>query len=48
MDPDATLAELIDAAIAGDWRSLEDHAENLAEWLKTGGFAPADPRKGER
>lgn len=43
MDPNATLARIIEAAIAGDAETLREAAGDLAEWLERGGFAPADP-----
>jgi hypothetical protein len=45
MDPDKALADIIDAAVAGDPFMLSEHASDLALWLKRGGFAPSDPRK---
>jgi hypothetical protein len=44
MNPDATLANLIDAAVAGDAEEVKDYAGILSDWLKGGGFAPLDPR----
>jgi hypothetical protein len=44
MNPDATLANLIDAAIAGDAEEVKDYAGILSDWLKGGGLAPRDPR----
>ncbi len=43
-DPDACLQRLIDAAIAGDHAEILEAAEDLATWLKRGGFNPKDPR----
>jgi hypothetical protein len=40
MDPDAALQAIIEAALTGDWRELEDATESLSEWLKVGGYAP--------
>ncbi len=47
MDPDATLNELIEAAVNGDTAMLRDAADDLVLWLKRGGFTPADPRAGK-
>jgi hypothetical protein len=47
MDPNATLRELIEAAVRGDWESMLEAANDLAEWIDKGGFPPADPRKKE-
>ncbi len=44
MDPNATLARIIDAAVAGDADELRDAANDLAVWLTKGGFAPDEPR----
>lgn len=46
MDPDACLARLIEAAADGDADELLYAAEDLAEWLRKGGFAPSNPVKG--
>ncbi len=40
MDPNACLALFIDAASNGDVESMEEHYENLVEWIKKGGFPP--------
>ena len=44
MDPNATLAKLLDAFRDNDreasWAAIED----LQDWLARGGFMPADPR----
>ena len=44
MDPDACLARLLDAAVAGDAEAFANAAEDLYAWLRGGGFAPGDPR----
>ncbi len=44
MDPDATLARIIDAAVGSDANDLIEAAQDLAEWLDNNGFAPQDPR----
>jgi hypothetical protein len=44
MDPDACLARLLDAAADGDPDRLIHAAEELAGWLRRGGFPPRDPR----
>lgn len=44
MDPNAALAEVIEAAADGRHEDVLIHAEDLATWLRKGGFAPADPR----
>ncbi len=45
MDPNATLARIIDAAVAGDYDEMIEAAQDLSRWLATGGFAPQEPRK---
>lgn len=40
MDPDATLQNIIDAAVAGEADELRYFANELAGWLDLGGFAP--------
>lgn len=45
MDPDATLARIIDAAVSGNHDDLLDAAEELADWLGADGFTPKDPRE---
>ncbi len=40
MDPNTTLQRIIDAALSGDAAELRDAANDLAEWLERGGFAP--------
>jgi hypothetical protein len=44
MDPDATLAFLLDAFAAGDREAAIETLENLDRWLLIGGFMPQDPR----
>ncbi len=44
MDPDACLARLLDAAVAGDAEEFANAGEDLYDWLRGGGFAPRDPR----
>ena len=44
MDPDACLARLLDAAVAGDAEEFADAGDDLYVWLQGGGFAPRDPR----
>ena len=41
MDPDATLAELLDAMAVHDWDRVSEVAQNLLRWLNRGGFPPA-------
>lgn len=48
MDPNETLARIIDAAVAGDRRRLAAAAVDLTNWLRNGGFAPDDPRPDTR
>ncbi len=48
MDPDATLNNLIEAAVAGNLRDLNEAHQALALWLAGGGFPPSDPRNPER
>jgi hypothetical protein len=45
MDPNTTLAQLIDAAVQGDHRTMLREAKDLQDWLRKGGFPPADPRR---
>ena len=45
MDPNATLARLIDAATTGDVYELSAATDELIVWLSGGGFPPSDPRK---
>jgi len=40
MDPTKCLEELIDCARAGDHEGMMDKAEDLADWLRGGGFSP--------
>lgn len=40
MDPNATLARLIEAACKGHNLELLEIAEDLADWLEKGGFPP--------
>lgn len=42
MDPEATLRAIIQAAIDGDADTLREAAQDLAEWLDRGGFAPKE------
>ena len=44
MDPNTTLDELIDAAVAGDWDAFYAAYTALGDWLLIGGFPPDDPR----
>jgi hypothetical protein len=43
MDPNATLYALLEAIADGDFDALNMRAENLADWLRNGGFAPDVP-----
>lgn len=43
MDPNETLARIIDAACNGEADALEDFSTALARWLWRGGFAPTNP-----
>ena len=45
MDPDATLARLIDAAVNGLPDALREAANDLALWFERRGYSPLDPRK---
>lgn len=40
MDPNQTLADLIDAATDGDSLIFEETSAILCRWLRMGGFAP--------
>ena len=40
MDPEATYRELLEALVEGDMEVAANHASNLAQWLRRGGFAP--------
>lgn len=40
MDPQVTWDQLLEAIARKDLEAAEIHAENLAEWLNKGGFAP--------
>lgn len=40
MDPNATLALLLDAISEGDIAAASEHSEDLACWLEKGGFVP--------
>jgi hypothetical protein len=44
VDPDACLARLLDAAVAGDADGLAEVVGDLVAWLRAGGFPPRDPR----
>jgi hypothetical protein len=45
MDPDATLARIIDAAVNKDSSEMWESMHELYEWIFIrGGFPPADPR----
>jgi hypothetical protein len=44
MDPNATLARIIEAAVAGDADELYQAAEDLTDWLERDGAPPDDPR----
>ena len=51
MDPNATLARILDALCAKQFRPANAAEaryalEDLIAWLARGGFSPADPRKG--
>lgn len=45
MDPDATLAALLNAFRDNDRDAAAEHIEALAAWLAKGGFMPFDPRR---
>ena len=45
MDPNETLARIIDAATAGDLDELREACADLIEWIERGGFWPYDPRR---
>jgi len=40
MDPNESLADLMDALTMGEWDDAFDAAENLQEWLDKGGAPP--------
>jgi hypothetical protein len=40
MDPNATLEKSILAAVTGETDDLREAAEDLADWLDSGGFRP--------
>ena len=40
MDPNSALVRLIDAACDGDTDELMAAAEDLTEWINSGGFKP--------
>ncbi len=46
MDPNACLEQIIIAATESEPEILIRHAEDLAEWLRRGGFPPE--HEGER
>jgi hypothetical protein len=43
MDPNATLELIAQALRDGDREAAREAAENLSEWIRRGGFPPADP-----
>ena len=43
MDPEATLRVIINAACEGDAEQLRESANDLANWIEAGGFAPGRP-----
>ena len=45
MDPNACLERLVDAAVEGDAAELMAAAEDLADWLRKGGFPPGPLEK---
>ena len=40
MDPDATLAEMLDAIGSHDWDRVAEASRDLLAWMKRGGFPP--------
>jgi hypothetical protein len=40
MDPEACYREFLDAMRDREWGQAALHAENLADWLRSGGFPP--------
>jgi hypothetical protein len=42
MDPRATMAALLSALADRDSDAAAEHAENLAAWIKRGGFMPLE------
>ena len=40
MDPDACFSMILDCVAAEDWAGAAQHAEDLREWLRKGGFPP--------
>lgn len=45
MDPDATLARLLDALTRGDLDEAFAAFDDLTTWISSGGFLPTDPRQ---
>jgi hypothetical protein len=41
MDPEETLSAMFDALASGDQDQAFEHAENLQDWLRRGGFVPS-------
>lgn len=41
MDPDAALADLMDALTMDEWDDALDAVENLQDWLDKGGSPPS-------
>ena len=42
MDPRATMAALLEALAEQNMEEAAEHAENLAAWIKRGGFVPLE------
>jgi hypothetical protein len=40
MDPTRTWLDLAAAVQTNDWESAEEHARNLLDWLRKGGYPP--------
>ena len=40
MDPDACLSMILDCVAAEEWTEAAQHAEDLREWMRKGGFPP--------
>jgi hypothetical protein len=44
MDPEAALADLIDAVVSGQIATAQEHLDALMNWTDHGGWLPRDPR----
>lgn len=41
MDPNACFCDLVTSFRSMEWEECLEHAENLLQWLNTGGFSPS-------